>query len=319
MLIDNISQIITNTKLINPNNYLPNSYKLLNSEHTKLFNRKLIQDQDELNYYRSKIKNLDLDVFIIDDPSPNAFTIPGLDNISLLKSDPIEYQSLGLNVLLKHQLSANLNKQNQIIFKSSIRNFKILIFIHKGLMKKIKNIDDRFAVILHEIGHWVHIKNLLNDTHYLNLLQSYLVTPIHYSLMVSTHLNITKHFYLLISFLIRTVLVTIINIKNRQNEYDADSFVKQVGYSNNLQNALSILDYGRDLKRISIEDKNSWLRNFLDIISMLFFDQTHPPTHKRILSLQESFELNLFDRFIDLLKSIDVIIKANNGTLCYFK
>lgn len=319
MILDNISQIITDTKLTNPNNYLPNSYKLLNSEHTKLFDRKLIQDHNELNYYKSKIKNLDLDVFIINDPSPNAFTIPGIDNISLLKSDPVEYQSLGLNVLLRHPLSANLNNQNQIIFNSSIKNFKILVFIHSGLMKKIKNIDDRFAVILHEIGHWVHIKNLLNGSDYLNILLSYLINPLHYSLILTTHFNITQHFYFLINFLIRTVLITIINIKNRQNEYDADSFVKQVGYSKNLQNALSLLDYEKDLKKVSIEDKDSWLINFLDIVSMLFIDHSHPPTHKRILSLQESLELNLFDKFMDLLKSIDTIIKANNGTLCYFK
>ena len=319
MIIDKINQTIQDTKLLSTQTYFPLSYKALNSEHKYLYNLKIYQDKNESNYYKSKIKNLDLDIFIIDDPTPNAFTVPGVDSISLLKSNPSEYQSLGLSVLLKHPLTASIVNEKQIQFNSDIKKFKVLVFIHSGLIKELPNINDRFSIILHELGHWVYTSNM-DGTPILSTILDYLVNPIQFLSILASRFNSEFHKIAGLSFIIKTALTATINIKNRKNEYDADSFVKQMGYSSNLQNALSRLEYGENLNKISIEDKNTWFANFSDIASILFFNgHTHPPTHKRILALQESIGLNIIEQLISLFKPVDKMINSNNGTLCHFR
>ena len=314
-MLDQIDQTINNTKLLSLKTYFPLSYNLLNSEHSTLFGKKLIYNIDETNYYKSKIKNLDLDVFIINDSSPNAFTIPGLNDISLLKSNSIDSQIIGLDFLSKHPLSANVTSSGIIKFNSDIENFKVLVFLNSGLFKRIPNIDQRFAILLHELGHWVYIKELISSNIFETILN--ILRPVFYTSFVSEMFYDTKILTFILG-VIKIALVALVNSKNRQNEYDADKFVKDMHYGLQLQHALSLLEYKKDLSKVNIDDKNTFLSNFSDIASMLFFNHTHPPTHKRILSLQESLGFSIIDQLIMTLSPIDKLIKNNNGTLCSF-
>lgn len=312
-MLDKITQAINNTVQITPRNYFPLSYNLLNSEHSSIFNQKITQNQEESLYYSSIIKNLILDVFIIEDSNPNAFTIPGVDSISILKHNPLDYQFLGLQTLMKHPLSATLSSNNKIIFESDIKNFKVLVFLNSGLFKKVPNIDDRLAIVLHELGHWVYIKNLL-DSDKFETLASY-TDPIVLSTFLISNIY-SNQLASIISILVKIVLTVLVSIKNKQNEYDADRFTKDMGYGNHLQNALSLLAYNKPINRINIEDKDKYIDNILDTLSMMVLKHSHPQTHKRILALNES------EGFMDMLKTIisiiDKIISNNKGLTCKF-
>jgi Zn-dependent protease with chaperone function len=313
-MLDKINSLINDTKSISLKTYFPQSYKLLNTEHSTLFDKKIIYNKAESEYYKSKIKNLDLDVFILKDNEPNAFTIPGLDNISLLKSNPMEFQTLGLEVLTKHPLTASI-VNNKIVFNSDIKNFKVLVFLNSGLFKKIPDIDSRLAIVLHELGHWVYIKSLISSSQFEFLLQ--IIKPTFYTSLATGTIYDTK-IVTTILIVIKVFLLAIVNIKNRQNEYEADQFAKSVGYGPQLQNALSLLAYNKEISKINIEDKNNFLLNFYDIISLLFSQHTHPPVHKRILSLNESIDIDIFNQLLGLLNPIDHLIKEHHGTICSF-
>jgi Zn-dependent protease with chaperone function len=313
-MLDKINSLINDTKIISLKTYFPQSYNLLNTQHSTLFDKKLIYDTKESNYYKSKIKNLDLDVFILKDNEPNAFTIPGLDNITLLKNNAMEFQTLGLEVLTKHPLTATLVNGN-IVFNSDIKKFKVLVFLNSGLIKKIPDIDSRLAIVLHELGHWVHIQSLISSSQFEALLQ--IVKPTFYTSLLAGTIYNTKTVTTILA-VVKIFLLAIVNIKNRQNEYEADQFAKSVGYGPQLQNALSLLAYNKEFIKINIENKNEFLTNFFDIVSLLFTEHTHPPIHKRILSLNESIDFNIFNQMLDLLNPIDKLIKEHNGTLCSF-
>lgn len=313
-MLNKVNNLINDTKSLSLKTYFPNSYKLLNSEHHQLFDRKLIYNKEESEYYKTKIKNLDLDVFILKDDSPNAFTIPGLDNISLLKTNPMEYQLLGLEVLSRHPLTANLDK-GKIVFNSDIKNFKVLVFLNSGLFKAIPNKDYRLAIVLHELGHWVYIQNLISSSKFETMLQ--IVKPISYTTIAASFIYDTKLLILLFA-IIKIILLTVVNVKNRQNEYDADNFVKEMGYGLQLQNALSLLQYKKELNKIDINNKQSFLSDLFDIISLLFTHHSHPPIHKRIFALNESIGMTFFDQLISITQYIDKLISLNNGTICSF-
>ncbi len=308
-MLDQTDQTINLVKSISLSTYFPESYKLLTEQHKTLFGQKLSIDQNEFKYYNSKIKNLDLNLFIIHDKNPNAFTIPGLGDIDLLKKDPIQYQSVGLEYLSQNPLTASV-ENGKIYFNTKV---KVLVFLTSGLFKRVTNVDDRLAILLHELGHWVYIKNLLSSSIYYSLISlvnagtslSFLASGIYDSKAL-----------LLLLFILRTCLVSTVSIKNRQNEYDADSFAKSVGYGPQLQNSLSLLAYNKQIADVNLSDKTSFLNDLFDIFSMIFNTHSHPPTHKRIQVLQEN--IDMIDGLVSLLSPIDRIIKNNNGTICNF-
>jgi len=312
MIIDQITSLISDNTQLKPEIYLPDSHKLLN---TKLFNKKLTINKEENQFYNSRIKNLDLQVYVINDNQPNAFTIVGVDNISLLQSNLHEFQSLGLRTLLKHPLTAT-RKNGKIIFNSTIKKFKILVFLHSGLFKSVPNIEDRFAIVLHEIGHWVHFRDIISSRN-IQYIINFMYAPLPYYSIMTYSIFSSDYVYYFIIHIVRIVLNALFNIKNIKNEYDSDLFTKQMGYSVNLQNALSRIEYNKELSQVNLQDKDSFLSNLIDLFSLLFSKHTHPFTHKRILALYESFGLT--DSFIQLLSPIDKIIKLNHGTLCYFR
>lgn len=324
MIVQAISDLIETTKILSLQTYFPKSYSLLedsNYIHKDLFGKKIRLNQTENNYYSSHIENLKIQVFEVSDSIPNAFTVPGISSLNILKQNPYKYQTIGLKVLSQNPLTATVNhKNNNIIFNSDINDFRILVFINSGLFKRVPNIDDRFAIILHEIGHWVYINNLISSIMFKKLL-TWSEIALFGNLLVNQSLKSeTTQILTLVTFIIRIALLSITNIKSRQSEYDADRFVKEVGRGSNLQNALSLLAYKKEFKDIQI-DQNifiSVLTKLYDFFSIFLFTHTHPPIMNRLRELNESIDDSSLWSLSDILNPLDNLISLNQGLLCKF-
>jgi len=314
MILNKISNIIGASNLFSLNTYFPKSYNLLEQDIKLLYNSKIFLDPTENKYHNSKIKNLNLEIYVYNSKIPNAMTFPGVNDINILNNNLNDLYVLGLQILHKHPLSA-VRKKDILEFKSDIKNFKLIVFVSSGFIKLIKNPEDRFAIILHEIGHWVHINNLLLIIKLEDIIK--ILTPSAFIITAAQVFNPYDTIFkisTLIPYIALITLKAVVNFKNQQDEYDSDLFVKQLGYSENLQNALSLLSYKKPISKINIKEKATLVNNIIEILMLIYSDRTHPSTYKRILALQES-ETTLFN-LKDWLSLIDILIKQNNGIEC---
>ena len=145
MISQSIKNLINFKTLTNPNTYFPG---LMNRSHKELWGSKIHFNQEETNLCQSIIKNIEIDIFEIKDRDQNAFTVPGIGSIKDLKTDPIKYNLDGLKYLSKTPLTFTIDSVSKhIIFNN--KDFKILIFVNSGLIKKLKE----------EVGEFLEEKN----------------------------------------------------------------------------------------------------------------------------------------------------------------
>ena len=298
MLSDSIKNLINFKTLTNPNTYFPG---LMNKSHKELWGSKIHFNQDETNLCQSIIKNIEIDIFEINDKDKNAFTVPGVGSIKDLKADPIKYNLDGLKYLSKTPLIFTIDPVSKhIIFNN--KGFKILIFVNSGLIKRIKDPNDRISAYLHEIGHWVYVTDIIKTNSFQDRLDNAESSISNsYSLMIVYH------------WILSIILTYLTSLKTIQSEHDADKFVKECGYGQNLANVLSVVYYNQKLSNLNISKYYSRLDRILSKIDMLLYVNTHPNPVERInrlikenISLPIDDLVELFFELLEILKEIKI-------------
>ena len=318
---DSIKGLINFKSLMNIKSYFPKldlDQTKSNKSHKSLWDDKIKFNQNETNLCQNIIKNIEIDIFEVADKSVNAFTVPGVGSINDLKDDSGKYYLEGINYLSKNPLEFTIDsKTNKINFNNN-KTFKILIFVNSGLIKKLKDPQDRLAVYLHEVGHWVYVTDIIKSKSFQNYLNISSAAAI-----PATYIGIAdKQFLAPIFIYILTIILTYLtSLKTVQSEHDADNFVKQCGYGNNLANALSVMEYNKSLSKLDISTYYSKIDVILNKIQMALFVNSHPDTKNRIDRLIKedtntdyktiiiSDLLKLFTDLLAYLKTINIDIQ----------
>ncbi len=224
-------------------------------------------DADDTKYLNTKISGMNTDIYLNNIVDPNAWTIPGVSKV-------IYAQFLAVpiaNTILLISSILNLLK-NKIEYKVNGKNLKFtttldcLMWQTRGLKTYVQDPELRYAIWLHEIGHWVKFEN----TTKILLLAPFTAIP---------GLN-------LIALLIIIALM-------RANERKADMFVKEVGYGKELSSALEILGYGIVDNATFLLKVDKYIEvafaKIHDVIDKFIPLTNHPSFKTRISDLQDTY------------------------------
>lgn len=308
-LIDSKTQLLPETR---------RKLKEINYLETK----NIYYDPDLSRQFNSRFKNLNLIINIVNEESLNAFTIPGISDYSKFLKNPNQCYYDGITYLYDHPINAKL-VDNKIQFN---RKISILVFIHSGLIKKF-NKEEVFAIVLHEIGHWVDLaptpfSNLLKKLQGLFGSKPFEQIEIPNLLLASAEGIHNPIFWVYRSLI--TCLLIFCNFKTRQIEYSADDFAKRMGYGKILYNALSKMEYKKVLSEketLSFTLKfKSYFRYILSMVQSYFTGNTpsHPSTISRMdglvtESLLRTFKTSVFGK---LFQPIDNFLKNKIVNIC---
>jgi Zn-dependent protease with chaperone function len=286
LISDTIKKLISFKNLVNPDTYFPT---LSNKEHKDLFGSKISFNQEETDLCHTIIKGLDVEIFEVKHKEVNAFTIPGVGSISELKTDPVKYNVEGLKYLSKTPLTFKIDPiSKNIIFNNE--DFKILIFVNSGLIRKLKDPKDRLSVYLHEIGHWVYVTDIIRAKSFILYLA---ICKIINAGTIGVGVISDNYLPALFNILVTKILTYLTSVKTIQSEYDADKFVKQCGYGINLANSLHIMVYNKKITNLNVADYYSKLDTILYKFLMCIIVMSHPNTRSRIAELiKEDIGLN---------------------------
>lgn len=236
-----------------------------------------------------RIKNLNLEIRINASVHRNAYTYPSftgrlaptLMQTILPAFAPLMVVVNGYNFLSKnsHIMENTVNKNGVVIFPNEIKKIKCLSYVTKGTLQALKE-EERTAVLLHEIGHWVKINPILNKMGLVVL--STFIPP------------------LALFCLIGGIAYA------RSAEWEADAFAKQCGYGPQLANALENMSINTR-KDINFFLKFSdWfikifshIHNVVDVILPI---STHPSVSKRVKTLHDA---ELHDGYVMTESDID--------------
>lgn len=261
--------------------------------------------------FSSKFSKLTLSIYIIKSEDINAFTIPGIIDYNKFLKNP--------NYETYKNLIRIYNSPYQVHIKDGIIRFNrqsaITVFVYSSLVKKLSK-SQLFAVILHEVGHWLHIRyNLFAKLfYYMNqfMTKNGIFISVDLQNLLFSANNITYPGFKTFR-LIAIGLMVFSNYKSRTEEYFADNFVKECGYSKDLKDALSIIEYDKvlsdkEMNQFSIKFK-AYLLYSISMINSYFTGNhvSHPTTISRMQSLSEG-------EFLDL--SITSIIQDSIKKVC---
>jgi Zn-dependent protease with chaperone function len=268
----------------------PKSYKTIS---LKYFFDPTVADKypivkKDVSYFYEKSSGLKVEIRRLNDTTPNAVTIPGIDDISKFSksNNPALYAYESLKALKDKKLSATYS--NGKIKFDVPKNFKILMYQTTGLEKLLPNKNQRLAVHLHEIGHWMKAEPLIpaNIAYF-----AAAITSIPEKIgLIGTFGSILTHndpgFFriLWLSSLAIVMITTIIaNYYSRIGEREADQFVKDIKQGKHLADSLSMLSYKKSVKGSNKERKaeaDSLGSQIIKTLSIPF--SSHPNTNDRI-------------------------------------
>lgn len=301
--------------------YFPNNYNFVkqNIELSKSA-VKAPKDKELEEYFNKYTYNLPLNIHSVQSKSISPFTIPALIDTKLLDNNinlnkilinaPILNDLYGLSVsnqlLLKANIDAKVDENsNKIIFtyNNNFDKLKLHIFQPTGFVKLFKNKDIklRFAIALHEIGHWVNITEY-NIQSVIKILSNILIIVT--SVTFGLSLNI-------IAILVGIFLIEIfiLNIVSSINEHRSDMFVKKLGYGKELSESLHIV--GSKLSDNSLQsinviklEANTLKSNISNVVNKFLVG--YPSIERRIYNLLES-EYDKYDDYL-IHESIDINI-----------
>jgi len=237
---------------------------------------------DEEKMFKQRVSNINLNIRLNDNPMPNAYTWPSISKIrdAQIAAIPILGNIFGITNCIIWAKNSAKKMQNYTIKGDKIvftNKFDLLAFETKGLINKIDE-DGRVAILLHEVGHWAYIGNVIPG------------------LIISTStglLKTVKKFQgaIVVAAPILFICNLISMLFLRQAEYDADRFVKEVGYGPALINAFDEMPKIRQnvnwylklqdfLMKIMIQIQNV-IERFIPIAG-------HPSMDKRKAALADS-------------------------------
>lgn len=262
--------------------YFPRSY----TKFTNLYKLHTIDslitvkyDTELKDYIKSNTRNLNIFVDYIRSDEINAFTIP--DSISYtydltLTNFPIIRElDFIINIyskLLKANLDAFVDDKNIIVFTHNLpSDFKLKIFQTSALKRILQdNVKSRFAICLHEIGHWHNIDSyLINNIIYL-ISYIKLITTIYFNLVYNNSNLADVSLKLLLITLVVSFFV--LNYISSINEQNCDNFVIKLGYGKELTYALNKMNYSYITNTSSNKLSNllnSFNINFKEFIYMI--------------------------------------------------
>jgi len=229
-------------------------------------------DKEDTDYLNSKTTGIDFKVYLNNDINPNAWTFPGISNVLYVQllHVPIANLVVVFSTIIRQMLEKiNFNvKNDKINFISKINN--AIMWETKGLKSIVQDKDIRFSIMLHEIGHWVKFEAGLIAT----LIRPLIAIP-------------------LLNYIFIIIIIALI----RSNEKQADRFVKEVGYGNQLAEALDIIGYA-NIRDVSINVKLNRMINIIfvkihDVIDKYIPLSTHPSIKTRISNLSDNY-INIY-------------------------
>ena len=224
-------------------------------------------DNEDTSYLNSKTSGLSSEIYLNNITDPNAWTIPGITKpiyaqfiaVPIVNSGIIIYSIMNL---LKNKIDYKL-VNNNLQFTT---NLNCLMWQTRGLKTYLQDKELRYAIWLHELGHWVKFEN----GKLILLFAPFTAIPI-------------------INFIAIIIIIALL----RSNEKNADMFVKEVGYGKQLATALETIGY----KNI---DNATFLIQFSKYIEIMFTKihdvvdtwlpvTDHPSFKSRISNLREDY------------------------------
>jgi len=253
---------------------------------------------------KKHIHNLDLNIRTNSYPGRMAYTYPSMTTaagatfatwvLSPAALGSIGFVLNGYKFLNKNSslLKKAKNVNGVIVFPSELKKLKILSFLSKGLMQQLKE-EERTAILLHEIGHWVNMEPFIHKS-------------------LATALSpIARYFpFLNLPILIGTIVF------NRKSEWKADAFAKQVGYGNQLANALENITINTRKDAQFFQKINDYIIKFMthisNVIDVFLPISPYPSIKKRTNELRDS-ESFLDNHLFQLTES--ELIMLNEGII----
>lgn len=241
--------------------YFPKSYNkfikiygLVNSNSSV---RKSIDvvDTELVDYIQTYTKGLNLKVNYVKDTGINAFTIPSyidpdLDKRSILINYPIIEDLYIINVMYVKLLKANIDgfTLNGITtFTHNLPKGFILETYQTSRFLSLLSHDvrARFAVTLHEVGHW-HSRNpyLISSLLTLSNALSIALGVIGIGVSILDKNYTTIPIIIAVVTVICVIIFLMINYIKSINEENCDKFAKKLGYGEDLSRAMFAFNYG---------------------------------------------------------------------------
>jgi len=307
--------------------YFPKSY----NKFTKIYglvssnsnSKKSIDviDTELIEYIKTYTKGLNIKVNYLKDTDINAFTIPvyidpDLEKRSPLLSYPVFTDLYTINVLYYKLLKANVDgfTVNGITtFTHNLPNNFILEIYHTSRFFNLLSHDvrARFAVILHEIGHW-HSYNPYLISSIFNLMRIFtrVIGVIAGVKLIATGEIKDIPYIIIIIILLNIIIFFSINYVSSINEENCDKFAKKLGYGEDLARANFAFNYGsNDFKSLDKEKFLKYTSQFSfkvkDFIHRILYG--YPSSSKRIeIGITENIlKLSLEIELKNLTASLD--------------
>jgi len=254
----------------------------------------------DVSFFHNKTSNLKMDIRTWNTSEVNAFTIPGVSDFSKLqKSDnPVAYAFEALKALKNKPLNAKIDGKGKILFTGP-KNLKLQMFQTKGLEKLLSQ-SQRFAVQLHEVGHWVAYEPLI-PKQIMSFYSALASIPMKIGFLGTIISVINQNdpgvfrIIWLASLVVVLITVIIANYYSRVGERGADQFVKDIQQGKSLADSLSMFEYNKTVKKSEKERQEDIFDRLGKIIKIPF--STHPSTNDRIKDLLSNEDIGI-DSFI---------------------
>jgi len=212
-LFDNTNEKYMLNKDESLKRFFPSLWNAVSGKFQSIFPILTRELPDSKKFWNAHTKGLPSSVMLNNSNSPVSYILPAVSSKISPQSNVITvpfYIIHGFLKLSTHSFSGR-SFQNKIVFNSP-SDFKVLMWESKGLRSLLPEEDLRFAIMIHNIGHWVNYG----------------------SPVISKLLKISK---LILPFLSIPLIIASIMI-SRVGERSADRFSKEVGYNKELAIAL---------------------------------------------------------------------------------
>ncbi len=193
------------------------------------------------------------------------------------------------------------------------RKIKIIAFVNNSLIKRLSE-PQLFAVMLHEVGHWVDINN-----HFIFKLFSRFVTlfglfrpvlSVDIPNLIFASNNIT-HPLAPFMRVFSVSLLIMINFRSRNTEYFCDEFAKKAEYGQELYEALSLMKFNKVLNDNQLNNLSIHFGSYLQYIKamVISYFTGKPPTHPTTISRLKNLK-PITEDFSDFLTRADLFFSS---------